>query len=53
MELLVGIDDRSGSMDSILYLGYEMRAMRDKENKENNKHHDNERERPMNGSKGG
>ena len=51
-ELRVGIDDRSGSMGVEPYLGYEMRAMRGKDNNEHNKYHGSERERPMNGSKG-
>ena len=44
-ELRVEIDNHSGSMGVEPYLGYEMRAMQYKENNENNKHHDDERER--------
>ena len=51
-ELRVGIDDRSESMGEEPYLGYEMCAMRYKENNKNNKHHGSERECSMNGSKG-
>ena len=53
VELRVGIDDRSGSMGAKPYLGYDMRAMRGRENNENNKHHGDEHERQMNDSKGG
>ena len=52
-ELRVEIDDRSGSVGEEPYLGYEMRAMRFKENNENNKQHNDECERPMNDIKGG
>ena len=52
-ELRVGIDDRSGSMGAEPYLGSDMRAIRGRENNENNKHHGDEREYPMNDSKGG
>ena len=48
----VGTDDRCGSLGTIVYIGYEMRAMRDKENNEKKKHHDSERECPMNMIKG-
>ena len=51
-ELRVGIENHSASMGAELYLGYEMSAMRCKENNENNKHHDSQRERPMNETKG-
>ena len=52
-ELRVGIDDRSRSMGKELYLGYEMHAIRYKENNENNKYHGSKRERLMNDSRGG
>ena len=45
-ELRVGIENHSASMGAELYLGYEMRAMRCKEN------NDSQRERPMNETKG-
>ena len=45
--------DRSGSMGVEPYLGYDMRAMQDREINENDKHHDDKRKRPMNDNKGG